>query len=391
MLSLSPNLRKLLGAQIPADFADWLDFVAIAAMLAYVWNAPPVGFALLAFAMGAPTLIIGPIVAGHVDQADLRSVMIWANLGRAVATICLALAPSWPVLLGFVALRSAVDSAYTPAKQAAIQACANDAELTKANQLSQAINQLSKILAPAAGGALLIVIEPSDVFLVNALFSLIAALLLTWFPANLRAPAEKQGLLDGLRDAARIIRSNAVLSFAIAAMAMVLGATFLFDSLIAPHLKSMGYARNTVGFTISAVGIGTVLGALLPMRDTPSHMRWELCGSAVIAAALLSFLGWAETALFPVPMWGLITVFFVFGILSARVFIPLRVLMQRETPPEHMARVASLSESLNMIALLIPPFIGAAIAEASSTGWAFITAALVYVLLAPVFWRMCQR
>jgi len=73
------DLRKLLGAQLPADFADWFDFVAIGALLAFSWNAEPVIFAVLAVSMGLPYLIIGPLAGVVVDRSNLKSVLIWSN------------------------------------------------------------------------------------------------------------------------------------------------------------------------------------------------------------------------------------------------------------------------------------------------------------------------
>lgn len=390
MRHFSPALKRLLIAQVPADFADWLDYVAIAAMLAYVWEVPPLAFALMAVAMGAPTLLIGPLVAGRVDQTDLKTVMIVANLGRAIATACLALAPGWGALLALVAIRTAVDSAYTPAKQAAIQAASSEEHLTQANQISQAINQISKVLAPTVGGALVAVMAPQSVFLANAMLSLLAAVLLIGFPAALRAPADPEGTFAGLRNALGVIRARSQLRFALLAMAMLIGATFLFDTLIPPHLKALGFDRQIVGFTVSATGVGMLLGALTPMRETPTHMRWELGVGGLTASALLLLLGMAEIRSVPLGLATLIAIFVGFGVLSARIFIPLRVMLQRETPPQHMARVAALSESANTAALLLPPFVGAAIAQSSSTGWSFVAAAAVFAAMAPMLWRMAR-
>ncbi|MEO1606958.1 MAG: MFS transporter, partial [Pseudomonadota bacterium] len=171
------ELRKLFAAQLPADFADWLDFVAIGALLAFVWDAPSYAYALLAVGMGTPYLIIGPFAGVLVDRWPIKAVLIWSNLGRAVVTAEFFLAGNWPVLIALVALRSSVDSFFTPAKQAAIQALTTKDERASANGLSHGINQASKIVAPGAGGAFLIWFAPNVIFLINAFISAAAALL----------------------------------------------------------------------------------------------------------------------------------------------------------------------------------------------------------------------
>jgi MFS family permease len=160
----APGLRRLLIAQVPADFADWLDFVAIGALLAYVWNAEPLVFAFLAVSMGLPYLLIGPVAGVVVDRRNFNRILILSSFGSGLVTLSLFFAPNWGVLMGLVALRSSVDTFFTPAKQAAIQALTEPDERMRANGFSHAINQASKIAAPAAGGSLLIWLEPQMVF-----------------------------------------------------------------------------------------------------------------------------------------------------------------------------------------------------------------------------------
>jgi len=184
---LRAALRRLLIAQVPADFADWLDFVAIGALLAYVWMVPPYVFAVLAVSMGLPYLLIGPFAGVWVDRSKLNRVLILSNLGRAICTAALFLAPHWPVLMVLIALRAGCDTFFTPAKQAAIQALTDDDTRMRANGRSHAINQMSKIAAPALGGTLLIWLAPQQIFLINALVSLIAVLLMWRLPPIQRA------------------------------------------------------------------------------------------------------------------------------------------------------------------------------------------------------------
>lgn len=378
MARLSAPLRSLLIAQAPADFADWLDFIAIGALLAFVWQAPPLAYALLAVAFGLPALIVGPIVAGWIDSADLRRVMIWANLGRAVTTFALIAAPGWPVLLVFVALRTAVDAAFSPAKQAALQAVAAD-NLTRANQLSTTINQLSKVLAPTLGGALLAVIAPSQLFVLNGGLSLVAAALLLRFPSNVREPAEAEPIWQGLRGSWAQVRGTPALRFAVLAMGLVLFANFLFDTLIPPHLSALGLDQTDLGLSIAAVGVGTILGALAPMA--PDRLSVWIVLGALFAGALTIALGVVEVAGFPATRTQIIAMFFGLGLASGRVFVPLRVMMQDNTPSTQMARVAALSEAVNTLALLTAPFVGAAIAAGTSTGWSFVAGGLVFLAL----------
>ena len=147
-------------AQIPADFADWLDFAAIGALLSFHWNAELLVFAFLAVAMGLPYILVGPFAGALADRSPIRAILIASNLGRAAATVTLAFAANWQALLLFVLLRSAVDAFFTPARQAAVQASAPPEARMAANRISHAINQAAKILAPALGGGLMVFLAP---------------------------------------------------------------------------------------------------------------------------------------------------------------------------------------------------------------------------------------
>ncbi len=90
---MTRDLRRLLAAQIPADFADLLDFVAIAALLTYDWHAPPMVFAWFAVAMALPYLLIGPLAGLLVDRVDTRLALIASNLGRGAGSALLGARP----------------------------------------------------------------------------------------------------------------------------------------------------------------------------------------------------------------------------------------------------------------------------------------------------------
>lgn len=68
LLAQNRPLAQLLAAHIPSDLADWFNYVAIAALLAYVWQVETPVFALLAVAMGLPFVVIGPLAGMLADR-----------------------------------------------------------------------------------------------------------------------------------------------------------------------------------------------------------------------------------------------------------------------------------------------------------------------------------
>src|SRR5215207_3830624 len=105
-LMRDPRLRRLLIAQVPADLADWLDFVALGALVAFHWHLGAPALAAVTLALGLPYVVLIPLLGVIVDRADLRLVLVASNLGRAAATAAFAFAPNLATLLVLAALKS---------------------------------------------------------------------------------------------------------------------------------------------------------------------------------------------------------------------------------------------------------------------------------------------
>ncbi len=383
---ISATLRQLLIAQVPADFADWLDFVAIGALLAYVWTVDPFVFALLAVSMGLPYLIIGPVAGVVVDQSGIRQILILSNIGRAIATAALVLAPNWQVLLLVVALRSGVDTFYTPAKQTAIQALTDADDRTRINGISHAINQASKIVAPALGGGLLIWFNPQNIFAINALISVLAAVLLWRLPVINRPAADAEdamGIRQNLVAGIDVVRKTPILRSALVMMGAGYFAMFFYDTLIAPMTRDLGYTETILGLSLAAVGAGGVLGALALGTGQADRRPFVLVAiGSGIAAVIIIGIGLFEVTGKPLGHIVFIGLFGLLGFCTAMTVVPFRTVIQNNVSSARIGRVTALSEALNTIALLTAPFIGAAIAATYSIGAAFICGGGVMLLVA---------
>jgi predicted MFS family arabinose efflux permease len=386
------EFRKLLLAQLPADFADWLDFVAIGALLACVWDAPSIAYAFLAVGLGAPYLIIGPFAGVLVDRLSIRATLIWSNLGRAVVTGAFFLADDWPALIALVAVRSSVDSFFTPAKQAAIQALTSKEGRASANGLSHGINQASKIVAPGVGGAFLIWFEPNGIFVLNAVVSALAALLALRLHPIVRATNEGANgtvtLLSDARAGLDLVRQTPVIRAVVLIMAASYFAMFIYDTFIAPLTHNLGFEPQHLGYALAAVGsggvVGSVLFALLGELNRPQ--AWIAAGSA-IAAVMLILLGGFDVARAEMSLVVLVGIFSVLGFVSAMSVVPVRIVLQNTVPESRMGSVTAISEAANTTAMLSAPFIGAILASTFSVGAPFVAGGVIMLGVALIALR----
>ncbi len=389
-----PGLRRLLMAQIPADLSDWLDFVALFALLAFAWGEGPEALALLFIGIGLPYVFVGPVAGAVIDRADLRRALVLSNAARAAVTFALAFAPNLPVLLLIVLLRSTADAFFTPAKQAAIPVLVPDTGLTAANALSHMINQASKIAGPGLGGLLLLVLAPGQVFYVNAAVSALAAGLLVGLPGDLRPPppSKRERLVGRVVQGVRTYRTYPRLAAALGIMATGFGCFALYDAQIPLLTRSLGFDETVFGVAIAAVGFGGVAGALLVGGIGDRMGSFPVMGIGAIAGGLLTVpLGLAGASLFGLPVLAFLLIFAALGAATAAMTVPYRTVLQRTAPPEAMARVVAVGEGVSTAAMLIAPLGGAVLALHFGVGTPFLAGAVGMVSLGTITLAMPMR
>src|SRR4029077_19269887 len=131
-----------------------------------------------------PYVLLAPIGGVIADRFDRRRGLIWSDLLRAAAMGALAAraAADGPVLavslLAFAT--TAFGTAYGPAMMAVTPSLVGEDDLAAANALNTLVDNLTIVIGPAIGAALLAVSSPVFAFSVNALTFLAPALLLTF-------------------------------------------------------------------------------------------------------------------------------------------------------------------------------------------------------------------
>ena len=379
----NPGLRRLLVAQVPADFADWLGYMAFTSLLAFVWQAPAVAFAWFGLALGLPYLVVGPFAGALVDRWPLRPVLVLSNLGRGLGALAMLLAPSWPWLVVIVALIGTVDSFFTPAKQAAIQALVAEEDRMAANGLSGAINQSSKVLGPALGGVLLALIGVEAIFVLSALVSAAAAALLIGLPLPDReaGPGTTPSLLREIGAGLRLLAQTPVLRVNIGISAALFFTMFLYDTFFPKLFDELGLGPRLFGLAIGGVGFGAVLGSLAAGRLVRARPFLWVGGAIFLNGFGIGALGATGQDWLAIAPAALVALFAAIGFTGAFVQVPLRTAMQNGAPPGTLARVTALGEAASMGALLVAPFLGAVLAASLGVGAPFLAGAALACLL----------
>ena len=365
-IQTSPSLRSplrhggfrvlLLGSTI-SQSGDWLYNVALAV---YVFDRTgSAGWVAAATVLRlVPYVVLAPIGGVIADRFDRRRVMIWSDVLRAIAMAALAVtaAANGPVLLVTLLAfaTTALGTAYVPSMMAITPTLVGEDDLAAANALNTLVANLTIVIGPAVGAALLAVTSPVFAFTVNSFTFLAPAVLLTF---GLRGVHERgtddvasepgafaAHFLEGVREISRSAGARILAAFLLA-VAFVYGAQTV--ALVLVSDERLGTEARGYGYLLGALGAGGVIAAPLVNR---------LASGRRLAPTLLTGIGLAALPMAalclvhsPVVAAGLMV---VSGAGSTAVDVLTVTLLQRALPDELRGRVFGLLDSGIVLAIL---------------------------------------
>jgi MFS family permease len=311
-----------------------------AAALGTVSLVQAVSFLLLA--------VVGGSVADRFDKRRLLLVTQSLLMGLAVLLGVLTATGAiryWMLLLtAFVS--SAILSFDQPCRNALIVSLVPKENLMNAVSLQSAVFNGASILGPALAGLTLSRVGYAGNFFLNATSFLVvlAALLLIRAPTVPRPAKPSLGLGDSAREALQYIRRDALLPSVVPAYGALLffgPSAALALPLFAKEILRGGPAQ--LGMLFSAVGVGTVVGALIvaSLGDVTHKVRLVF-GSILVWTAALAVFGWSDSLRLSVPA------LFILGASQNAAGATTITLLQTRVPLEMRGRAMSLNTLLIM-------------------------------------------
>ena len=370
------TFRVLFSGQLVSNLGDWLDYLALVVLIAYVWHRGPGSLAALAVVIAIPWAVAAPFAGVLADRWPKRPVMVACDLARAALVLGLVFAPSIWVLLPLVFGKTLFSTAFAPAEQATIRATVPEDDLLAANSLSQLATQAMKVVGPALGGLIVGLSSPRVAFAVDAATFVVSALILSRLPRlAIERPEEEEGasFLGQLREGFVFIARRRALALAIGSISAAVFLVFTFDTLSPLALRALGLGPSLLGLSISGIGLGAVVGAVAIGSFGRRVQPFALLGaSKAVAGVLVAVIGVAAVVgVHSAPaVW--IPVVLGIGVASAGVLVSFPTILQRETPPSMMGRVSATASAVPTVLQMIAPLIGAVIASAVGVGWVLL-------------------
>ncbi len=380
--------RLLFGGQLVSDLGDWLDFLALIALIVSGWKLGPSALAALSVAVALPYAVIAPLSGVWADRLPRRTLMITADLGRALVVCGLVFAPNLYTVLILVFLRGVFSTFFGPARQATIAGLVPQDDLLAANSLSQLSFQLTKILGPVLGGLLLAAVGPHAAFMVNAATFLVSAALIVQLP-NLASAAQIEKVTEEnaasfwreFREGLAYLIHRRSLFLAVASNSAAMLIIFMFDSLGVLALRELGIGEALFGLTVGSIGLGTAAGAIAIGQWGKRIHPFVTMGAGQIGGGIVVALLGVAVTLHARGTGAWLSVYLLIGLSAAAVFVPYGYVIQVETPPELLGRVFATASGIQNAVLLIGPPLGALLAELWGVGFVFTAAGIALALL----------
>jgi MFS family permease len=201
LLAGNADFRRLWAGQVVSEVGDWLNNIAVLALVIGLSEPGRTGLAVAAYAVARhlPLFLFGPVAGVVVDRVNRRRVMIAADLARAALALGFLLANRFSSLALVYAVGAAlfaVSAFFNAAKRASIpNLTVGTEELLAANSLSASTTAATIAVGSALGGVVATALGRDTVFVVNALTFVGSALLIR----RIRKPVSRREGAAGLQ------------------------------------------------------------------------------------------------------------------------------------------------------------------------------------------------
>lgn len=289
--------RALFGAQLVSGLGDWAGRLALAVIVfdrsgSALWTAAVTLVSLL------PWLGPGQLLSTLADRFGRVLVMVIADLVRAALFVTMALPLPTGALLALAFGAGLCVPPFVAARGAALVDVVEPERYGRALALFGVTSQTEIVLGYALGGAVIAIVGAPVAIVLNAATFLVSALLVSTIRSSAASDRHRDATvgLAGVREGARVWRSDPICRRALTLFVSVNAMMVLPEALVVPYADEIGAPAGAVGLLAATIA----LGALVAMALAPDHENAAtLLHIAARRAALFSLV---TAALFAVSI-----------------------------------------------------------------------------------------
>jgi DHA3 family macrolide efflux protein-like MFS transporter len=332
-------------ARFISNVGDWLALLPLFSLIAFQRHGSAAETAMVMVSFSIPVILLGPVAGVFVDRSNLKRTLIICDLVCAVLAALLAFSGHLYQMYLLMAGLSAASCFFIPGQMAALPLIVPENELMVANSINVQTLQLNQIFAPAVVGFAVAWLGEKNCFYLDSASFIISALLVSTIRIERAAipnVAVKNTIWADLKAGLKFIAGHPVARVLVLTIAIANGAVAIFEALFAVYVRDLlGGGSKMFGSVTSALGVGTILGALLVGRFAQRQARPRIINAGFLVQAISVFvLGmWAMPVITLAASVGL-------GAGAALVFLSAQTFALEEVPPEMLGRVTSTATSV---------------------------------------------
>ncbi len=335
------NFRLFFTGQLISQTGTWLTMVA-QTLLVLKLTGSGVDLGLLTASMFGPMLVLGAWAGAVADRADKRRLLIATQTGAMIQSVALGVVVlSGHATVGVIFALAFVQGVLTafdnPARRSFVIEMVPPEEVPNAVSLNSAVMTGSRVVGPAAAGALVISVGFGWCFLLDAASYLaVLAGLFMMRTGELFTPPRTPKGRGQVREGLRYIRSEQKLFVPLVMMAMIGTLAFNFSVTIPLLVKGpLGGDDGTFTLLFSVLSLGSLVGALGTARRKEVTSRHLVVAAAGFGIAMLGLAASPGLAVaFPVAV--------VLGMASIAFMTSSTAIVQVLAGPEYRGRVLAI-------------------------------------------------
>lgn len=338
-------------ARFISSIGDWLALLPLFSLIAFQRHGSAAETSMVMVSFSVPVILLGPVAGAIVDRSNLKRTLIICDLVCAVLAALLALSGHLYQMYLLMAGLSAASCFFLPGQTAAMPLILPENELLVANSINVQTLQLNQVFAPAVVGFAVAWLGEKNCFFLDAASFVASALLVSTIRIErkiVRDAAASTTIWADLKAGLKFIVGHPVARVLVLTIAVANGAVAIFEALFAVYVRDLlGGGSKMFGSVTSALGIGTILGAMLVGRFAQRQARPRIINAGFLVQAVSVFvLGvWAMPVATLAASVGL-------GAGAALVFLSAQTFALEEVPPKMLGRVTSTATSVFLVVQL---------------------------------------
>jgi predicted MFS family arabinose efflux permease len=381
------EFRILWLAHVQSVVGDQLARVALS-ILVFDRTGSPAWAALTYAVTILPNLAGGALLSGLADRFPRRTVMVVADVARAVLVALMAL-PGQPVVV-MIVLLAVVQVLYAPfsaARNAVVPKVLDGDRYVVGVAIMRTTDQLGMVVGFGAGAALVTALGTRTTLFVDAATFAVSALLVSLGVRLHRPPAAGSDTRSArtwwhsLRAGFGLVSGDRRLR-ALVGLACVSGFYVIPEGLAVPYASQIHAGTAGVGILLAANPVGAVLG-MIALKSLRPGWRLRLMGPlAVATCAILLPTAWAPVLAVSALLWVANGLFSSYDMVANTTFVQI---VPDASRGQAIGLASATMQGAQGLGVVVGGLIAQAITPAAVIGWAAI-AGMVAALVAAAAW-----